>query len=254
MAYGQSGAQRQSFDFSENKSGFRNTVEALNVTDRGERTTIGTQRWTGSNIRSENINTWDEKKGPASPEAMWNAAIIKSDTPAMRISQAHSVPERIKEETTQADKFAEALSSRVSSQGSIVTHTSAEGRGSISLKTPDIGGLSPVAANASGNVSIGRSNIEQHNFSLYQGVIRGFQDERRQNVEKYGESYANRVYTSRLHELAKGTDELIKGKTEFSFGASAVVGEPIEEAKAMMNKMDKGTSSKNSGSSVSGEW
>jgi hypothetical protein len=254
MAYGQGGAQMQHFDFSETKTGFRNTTEALNITDKGERITIGIQQWTGGNIRSENIDTWDVKRGPATPEAMWNAAITNSLIPAIRISSSVTNRERVKEETTQADQFARALASRVSSTGMEISHTEAEGRGSISLKTSDLMGLSPVQASATGNVSIGRRNLEEHNYNIYQGIIRRFQGERNINVRTLGEKHANEIYTERLHDLAKGTDELVKGRTEFSFGASAVVGEPYERAKNLLNEATEGKQDDSSSKGAGGSW
>ena len=41
------------------------------------------------------------------------------------------------------------------------------------------------------------------------------------NAKKYGNDYADRIYTDRMHSLAKATDELIAGKTEASFGVSS---------------------------------
>jgi len=250
MAYGQSGAQRQTFDYSQSTTGYRNTDEALNVVDKGRRETIGTQSWHGSRIQTESTNTWDIKQGPSSPEAMWNAALTGSSFPVERISNSPTRAEKLKEETTQADQLAQALSSRISSSGREVSFTSAEGRGSITFKTPDPIGAAPVHASASGNVAIGRNNLEEHNYNIYQGAIRRFQDERNQNVASHGEEYANRIYTSRLHDLAKGTDEAMKGRTEFSFGASSVVGEPYERAKNMLNEIKIGDS-KNSTNAIS---
>lgn len=39
------------------------------------------------------------------------------------------------------------------------------------------------------------------------------------------------LYTAGIGDMAKGVDALAKGKTEFSFGASSIVGAPIETIK-----------------------
>jgi len=54
------------------------------------------------------------------------------------------------------------------------------------------------------------------------------------------------LYTSGIHDMAQGIDALAKGQSEFSFGASSIVGAPIETVKNWMtgSSMEKQASPK----------
>ena len=113
----------------------------------------------------------------------------------------------------------------------MMTYVEAAGGGSLTVGT--IGkGLLGSGADASASVRIGQRNFEDHNYNLYYGMIRRIQNEARYQAMQPGGTLNtdryNQLYTHGLHELWNATDNLSQGKSEFSFGASSIVGAPWE--------------------------
>ena len=171
---------------------------------------------------------------------MLNAVIEKNSVLADRISEAVTHARREKEETVQARSLSQALSSIISNSGKLVTFTNVAGRGVLKVGTP-AEGLLGFGARAAGSVEVGRRNTEEHNYDLYYGIVGRIQEKARKKATRPDGTLDSvtysKLYTQGLHDLWRATDEVARGKTEFSFGASGFVGEPWEDAKALMRKV-----------------
>ncbi|MCD4831674.1 MAG: conjugal transfer protein TraG N-terminal domain-containing protein [Anaerohalosphaeraceae bacterium] len=167
------------------------------------------------------------KTGPEiAPSDMLNAVIAKNDLLSNRISSAGTVAGRDTEEIVQAKALSQALSGIVNREGLSMTYVDSAGGGSLRA------GALGAGANASASVGIGQRNLEKYNYNLYYGMIRRIQSEaRHQAIQPSGTldtGKYNRLYTQGVHELWNATDNLSHGKSDFSFGASSIVGAPWE--------------------------
>lgn len=138
---------------------------------------------------------------------------------------------REKEETQQARALAEGLSSIVSRKGKIVEFSEYQGAGTLKIGTPGEG-LLGSGSSASATLAAGRTNREETNYNLYYNLIRRIQDTARLKATDatghFDKDKYNQLYTQSLYDLYNGTNELAKGKSEFSFGQSGLVGEAWE--------------------------
>jgi|Deesub1362A_J573_1020465.scaffolds.fasta_scaffold00073_7 hypothetical protein len=91
-----------------------------------------------------------------------------------------------------------------------------------------------------GMSGLGRRNNEEQNYDVYYGMIRRIQSEAGEKATiggKFDRNQYEELYLQGLNNLYKATDSIAKGKTEFTFRSSGIIGEPWEEAKAFMKRV-----------------
>jgi len=138
----------------------------------------------------------------------------------------------------QARALAEGLSTIASKKGRYMTFTNTEAGGSLSVSIPD-GKLTEfitgVGVKGQADLKIGQRNTEEHNYDLFYGMTRRIQETAYEKSMRpdgiFDRNKYRQLYTSGIQDMAQGVDVLAKGQSEFSFGASSIVGAPIETVK-----------------------
>jgi len=203
-------------------------------------------------------NDHDQLKGgpDMSSNTMWNLAMSGDEEIARRIDSATTRAGRDKEETTQAQALAAAILQKITHVGNISSVTDAQGNATITFKPGGVlgtivKGTLGVGGEFKGKVALGRKNKEEYNYNLVYGTIRRIQGSAWKNAEQLAQKSAMRSdgtldsktyndvfkqaygtqYTQGLYNLSHGIDAAAQQKTEFSFGASGIVGEPWENLK-----------------------
>lgn len=195
----------------------------------------------GSSDMTHDIYGDEFRRGPLmTSQTMQSAAITRDSAPAQRLLDANTVPQREREQLAQADALASALSSKVNHRG--IVRSSAEGSlsGGAYIGSSTHGftlGLVDAGARVDSKIGTSGANSEESNYNLYYGMVRRIQENSRTMATaadgRLDENKFRQLYTEGIHELTHGTDHLAAGKTEFSFGASAIVAEPYEFLKAV---------------------
>ena len=223
-------------DFSNVKRGREVLSENLNKTLTGTRIDTGLREETGAKVVNDDINKTVHARGPQwDASSMWSAALGKDTSPAKDIIDAQTNAAANKEGDAQDAALAAALAERISSTGKIATFTDVDGRGMIQVGTP-LGGLIGDKVSASGNVRIGRENSYEQSYNVYLGELQRM----RTAAQKEGGEKGIQALTEARYQLVHGTDEVLKGRKEYTFGATSVVGEPYYEAKKLMHEAEGG--------------
>ncbi|MDO9567200.1 MAG: conjugal transfer protein TraG N-terminal domain-containing protein [Candidatus Desulfaltia sp.] len=196
---------------------------------------------TESGASATTYNDHDQLKGGTDIDrnTMMNTAISGQDIAANRIINAPTVARREQEEIMQARALAEGLGSIVSKKGKYATFVDTGVGGSLSVGIP--GGkltefITGVGVKGQTDLGIGQRNAEEYNYNLFYGMIRRMQETAHEKSMQpdgiFDHNKYRELYTSGIQDMAQGVDALSKGKSEFSFGASSIVGSPYETMKS----------------------
>jgi hypothetical protein len=138
----------------------------------------------------------------------------------------------------QAKAGQKMLDEIVKKSGQVFSSAEIDGAGKLHFEagSPEIvkflGGLQ-IDAKGDIGASISRTNREIWGYNLQYGVIRRLQ-EKAVEIATFGGKFhpeiATDYYQKGMQELRQITDGLAKGKTEFQFGASSIIGEPFKAA------------------------